>query len=134
MSNRSLLLGAASLAASLGLAAASASPAVADSRAPCFFISQWDGGWKASDPNTIYIRVNLKDVYRIDLSAGSQELLWPGPYHLISVVRGSSSICGPLDLQLALSDGRGFRQPLIAKDLVKLTPDQVAALPRKYRP
>jgi hypothetical protein len=49
-------------------------------------------------------------------------------------VEGSSSICGPLDLQLALSDGHGFYMPLIASSLVKLTPEQIAALPRKDLP
>jgi hypothetical protein len=49
-------------------------------------------------------------------------------------VEGSSSICGPLDLQLALADGHGFYMPLIASNLVKLTPDEIAALPRKDLP
>jgi hypothetical protein len=76
----------------------------------------------------------MKDIYRLDLSAGSQELTWPGNYHLVSVVRGSSSICTPLDLQLAVSDGHGFYQPLIVKTLTKLSPDQIDALPKKDRP
>jgi hypothetical protein len=129
MSIRSLLVGAAS---ALSLAAIAA-PALADAQHPCFFINQWEG-WRAPDANTIFLRVNLRDVYRADLSAGSQELTWPGSYHLISRVEGSSSICGPLDLQLALSDGHGFYQPLIVRSLVKLTPDEIAAIPKKYRP
>jgi len=133
MPNRSVLstmVGALSLAGSLGLGAG---PALADAQHPCFFINQWQG-WHAPNANTIYIRVNLRDIYRIDLSAGSQELTWPGSYHLVSRVQGSDSVCGPLDLQLALADGHGFYQPLIAKDLVKLTPDEIAALPKKDRP
>jgi hypothetical protein len=35
---------------------------------------------------------------------------------------------------LALADGHGFYQPLIAKDLVKLTPEEVAALPKRDLP
>jgi hypothetical protein len=129
MTLRSLLVGA---AGALSLAALAA-PALADARAPCFFINQWQG-WRAPDDHTIYLRVNLRDIYRVDLSAGSQELTWPGSYHLVTKVRGSSSICGPLDLELALSDGHGFYQPLIARDLVKLTPEEAAALPKKDRP
>ncbi|MGH7023468.1 MAG: DUF6491 family protein [Caulobacteraceae bacterium] len=130
MSIRSrLAVGAAALCA-LGAIAASAA---ADARAPCFFISQWQG-WHAPNAHTIYLRVNMRDIYRVDLSAGSQMLTWPGSYHLVSRVEGSSSICGPLDLQLALSDGHGFYQPLIAKDLVKLTPAQITALPKKDLP
>lgn len=130
MTIRSLVIG---VAGALMLAALT-SPAAADQRAPCFFVNQWDGGWHATNDHTIYIRVNLRDIYRIDLSAGSQELTWPGYYHLISRIEGSDSICGPLDLQLALSDGHGFYQPLIAKDLVKLTPEEIKALPRKDLP
>jgi hypothetical protein len=116
--------------ASLGLFAV---PAAAAPNPPCFFINQWQG-WKAAGPNVIYLRVNLRDIYRADLSAGSQELTWPGSYHLISKVEGSSSICSPLDLQLAVSDGHGYYQPLIVSALHKLTPEQIAALPRKDLP
>jgi len=98
-----------------------------------FYINQWEG-WHATDANTIYLRVSMHDIYRVDLSAGSQELTWPGSYHLVSRVQGSSSICTALDLQLALADGHGFYQPLIAKNIVKLTPEEVAALPKKDLP
>jgi hypothetical protein len=124
-----MLAGSAVLAA-LGL---SALPAAASSDHPCFFVNQWES-WKADGPNVIYLRVNLSDIYRLDLSAGSPQLTWQGVYHLVSTVRGSSSICGPLDLQLAVSDGHGFYQPLIVHSMRKLTPEQVAALPRKDLP
>jgi hypothetical protein len=126
MSIRSIVAAAAAVCALAGSAAA-------DSRHPCFYVNQWEG-WHATDANTIYLRVNMHDIYRVDLSAGSQELTWPGMYHLVSRIQGSSSICTALDLQLALADGHGFYQPLIAKDLVKLTADEVAALPKKDLP
>jgi len=110
-----------------------AGSATADGGHPCFYINQWEG-WHATDANTIYLRVSMHDIYRVDLSAGSQELTWPGSYHLVSRVQGSSSICTALDLQLALADGHGFYQPLIAKNIVKLTPEEVAALPKKDLP
>ena len=118
-----------------------------NSRTPCFYITQWQG-WKAPDAKTIYLGVNLHDVYRVDLSAGSPELLWPD-VHLLSYVRGSNSICSAIDLQLYVSennvtgfrpngvgfaDGDGFREPLIARKLTKLTPEEIAAIPKKYRP
>lgn len=107
--------------------------AAADSpRTPCFYITQWQG-WKAPDPNTLYLGVNLHDVYRVDLSAGSPQLLWPDA-RLISLVRGPNSICSAIDLQLSVSDTNGFRQPLIARKLTKLTPEEVAAIPKKFRP
>lgn len=130
MSIRSTLAGGALALASLSLFAV---PAAAAPNPPCFFINQWES-WKAAGPNVIYLRVNLRDVYRADLSAGSQELTSPGEYHLISRVEGSNSICSALDLQLAVSDGHGYYQPLIVSELHKLTPEQVAALPKKDLP
>ncbi|MGA2951986.1 MAG: DUF6491 family protein [Caulobacteraceae bacterium] len=130
MSMRSRIVGALAACCAIG---ALATPALANEQHPCFFINQWQG-WHATDANTVYLRVSMKDIYRLDLSAGSQELTWPGSYHLVSVVRGSDSICTPLDLQLAVSDGRGFYQPLIVKTITKLTPDQIDALPKKDRP
>ena len=134
-----------------GIAAALiASQAVAatdNPRTPCFYITQWQG-WKAPDANTLYLGVNLHDVYRVDLSAGSPQLLWPD-VHLISEVRGSNSICSAIDLQLSVAEdngsgfrvdgvgfgsGSGFRVPLIARKLTKLTPEEIAAIPKKYRP
>lgn len=130
MSIRSTFVGGALALASLSLFAI---PAAAAPNPPCFFINQWQG-WKAAGPNVIYLRVNLRDIYRADLSAGSQQLTWPGSYHLVSRVQGSSSICNALDLQLAVADGHGFYQPLIVRSLTKLTPEQIAALPKKDLP
>jgi hypothetical protein len=100
--------------------------------ADCFFITQWQG-WKSPSPNVIYLGVNQHDVYRVDLSAGSTMLDAPD-VHLVSIVRGSDSICSALDLQLSVADTNGFKEPLIAKSLVKLTPAEIAAIPKKYRP
>jgi hypothetical protein len=98
----------------------------------CFYVTQWQG-WKSPSPNVIYLRVNLHDVYRVDLSAGSSMLSWPD-MHLVSIDRGSDSICSAIDLDLKLSDDHGFTQPLIAKSLTKLSPEEVAAIPKKFRP
>ncbi len=119
------------IAAALGLACA-AQPAAAASRSPCFFVTQWEG-WKSPRPDVIYLGVNMHDVYRVDLSGGSSMLNWPNA-HLVSIVRGSDSICTALDLDLKVSDGNGFTEPLIARSLTKLTPEEVAAIPKKDRP
>jgi hypothetical protein len=117
----------------------SAAPGLADAattaksdRTPCFFITQWNG-WKSPSPNVLYLGVNMHDVYKVDLSAGSSQLQWPD-VHLISRTVGSDSICSAIDLQLEVADTTGFREPLIAAKLTKLTPDEVAAIPKKFRP
>jgi hypothetical protein len=127
-----LLAAALVVAAAASPAAAQRAPHAKSDSAPCFFISQWRG-WKAPNDHTLYLGVNFRDVYEVQLSAGSSTLQDPDA-HLVSVTRGSDSICSPLDLQLAVAEPYGFKEPLIARSLVKLTPDEVAAIPRKYRP
>jgi len=49
-------------------------------------------------------------------------------------------VCTAIDLNLSVVQGTGgqlgdgFRVPLIATKLTKLTPEQIAAIPKKYRP
>ena len=112
--------------------AGSASARAAAPNAPCFFVTQWQG-WKAPSPDVIYLGVNMHDVYRVDLSAGASQLQWPDA-HLVSIIRGGDSICSALDLDLKVADTNGFATPLIARSLTKLTPEEVAAIPKKYRP
>ena len=55
--------------------------------------------------------------------------------HLVSKIRGSNWICSPLDLQLQLADNHGaFEEPLFVKSIKRLTPDEIAAIPKKYLP
>jgi hypothetical protein len=118
-------------AVSFGAAPVQAAPSPS-TYAPCFFITQWNG-WKSPDPKVVYLGVNMHDVYRLDLAAPSSQLGWPD-VHLISEVRGSSSICSAIDLQLSVGDTNGFREPLFPAKLTKMTPEEVAAIPKKFRP
>ena len=127
---RSLAVAAAIAAFAAPLAASAADRDSA--KAPCFFVTQWQG-WKSPAPDTIYLGVNNHDVYKVTLSTPSNQLSWPN-MHLVSINRGSSSICSAIDLDLRISDTNGFATPLIARSLVKLTPEEVAAIPPKYNP
>jgi hypothetical protein len=125
--------------ATAGVALALALPGFAqasDAKRPqanCFLSENWQG-WKSPSPNVIYLRVNVNDVYRIDLSAGSSTLQAPN-VHLVNRIRGSNWICSPLDLQLWVADETGgFREPLIVKSITRLTREEAAAIPPKYRP
>jgi hypothetical protein len=127
---KSLLIGAALAAALTG--AASAAPAEAKHHS-CFLSSNWSG-WHAPDDKTLYLRVNLHDIYRVDLSSASPMLTWPNA-HLVNVVRGSIYVCSPLDLQLSVADEGGIaRDFLFIKAITKLTPEQVGAIPKKDLP
>ncbi len=120
---------------------AAAAPALADPAAKdaapraarsCFYLSDWDG-WSAPNKDTLYLKVRNRDVYRVDLSHGTNQLTSPG-VHLVSVVRGVDSVCAPLDLDLRVSDGFGMDMPIRAKTITKLTREEIAAIPKKDRP
>ena len=128
MSNSRIVL---SLVAAVSALVATAANAAPD-RAPCFFLTQWEG-WKSPSPDVLYLGVNMHDVYRVDLAGGSSQLQAPD-VHLVSTNRGSSSICSAIDLDLQVADSMGFSAPLIARTLTKLTPEEVAAIPKKFRP
>jgi hypothetical protein len=119
------------IATALALAGGSAVAASGPTTQKCFFIMAWQG-WSSPSPNMLYLRVN-RDIYRVDLSVGSDYLRTPN-MHLVSKLRGSTSICTPQDLQLELTDNQTFRQGLIVKAISKLTPDEAAAIPPKDRP
>lgn len=137
---RSALIGIALLGLGASAASAAQTNAPAQSGASkaakparqCFSLSDWRG-WSAPDKNTLYMKVRGRDVYRVDLAFSTNQLTWPGT-HLVSVVRGPDTICGPLDLDLRVGDGFGAPIPIRAKTITKLTPEQVAALPKKDRP
>ncbi len=128
------ILAPALVAAALGAAPVLAQPAAPSTRAPCFFVTQWQG-WSSPRPDIIYLGVNNRDVYEVTLGGGGSPMLSQPAVHLVSITRGSSSICSSLDLDLKVSDDMGvMREPLIATGLRKLTPEEVAAIPPKLRP
>lgn len=107
-------------------------PAPAKPARACFSLSDWHG-WSSPRRDVLYMKVRNKDVYRLDLTGGSNQLGSAGT-HIVSVVRGSDRICHPLDLDLRVSDGFGFAMPIRAKTITKLTPEEIAAIPKKDRP
>ena len=114
-------------------AAASAAESPKDPGKNCFLSNSWQGWSAPGDGDALYLRVGLHDIYRVDLTPGTHARKY-GDRFLVNRVRGSNWICSPLDLDLTLSDQQGFREPLIARSLRKLTPAEIAAIPRKDLP
>ena len=132
MKVRSLLLaGVLATAAFAGAASAATTPSAPAANRSCFFTRNWDS-WHAPDKNTIYLKINMHEIYRVDLSAGSDLLTWPDA-HIVNKVHGVDSVCSPIDLDLSVSDGH-VHEFLIAKAITKLTPEQIAAIPKKDLP
>jgi hypothetical protein len=129
---RAIALSASTVVALLAPFGASAQPA--KPTAPkCFYSRDWNG-WKASpDGKSIYIRVGVRDLYRLDFSHSCSAAQGVG-VHLVTRVRGSSLICNPIDLDLKVSDGRGFATPCIVSGITPLSAEDAAALPKNLRP
>lgn len=127
-------LGALAAALALGLAAPAAQASAPAAHESCFPAGGAWQGWNASKSgDVLYLRVHINDIYRVDLTPGSRAYKSPG-YFLVNEVRGSGWICSAIDLDLTLADDHGFRKPLIAVAMRKLTPQEAAAIPRKERP
>ena len=122
-----------SLAAALLAATAASATEKSPSGRSCFLSTDWRGWSAPGDGDVLYFRVRLNDVYRVDLTPGTHVRRFADQF-LVVKQRGSSWICSPLDLDMSLSDTHGFRQPLIARSLRKLTPQEVAAIPKKDLP
>ena len=99
----------------------------------CFQISDWSG-WKISpDARSMYIRVNISRIYRLDFGATCSAAKFGNP-HLITSTRGSSSVCTALDLDLRVSQGHGMSVPCIVSNISQLSKEEAAALPREQKP
>jgi hypothetical protein len=111
-------------------------PAVAQPPAQntCFPLHQMQG-WKAPDNKTIFIRVNVNQYYRLDLSASCPMLTMPDS-HLITKSRGSDLTCTALDWDLSVSESPpgAIPEPCIVKQMTLLTPQDAAAIPPKFKP
>lgn len=133
---RTQFVGLAAAVAALALAplahAAAEAPAQSKNRS-CFTSGSWQGWTTTDNGDALLLRINVNDVYRVDLTPGTHATKYPDQF-LVNQVRGSNWICSALDLDLTLADHNGFRQPLIAKSMRKLTPAEVAAIPKKDLP
>ena len=131
MRNLALALAAAALAVPAAASAQPASQSKPGAAQQCFFDRDWRG-WKAVDEKSMYIRVGIHDIYRVDFSSGCPGLLEPN-VHLVTQSH-SGSVCSALDLDVKVSQFDGFSTACIASNLTRLSPAEVAALPKKQLP
>jgi uncharacterized protein DUF6491 len=100
----------------------------------CFRIEEFQS-WRAPDARTIYIRVLSDNYYRLDLAETCPALKTPDA-HLITHTRGPDSVCSAIDWDLKVSEGPSFQfsEPCIVKTMTPLTPADVAAIPKGFKP
>ena len=102
-------------------------------RKDCFRSRDWQGWSAPGEGDFLLLRVGIAEVYRVDLIPRSHVRKYPDNF-LTNRIRGSSWICSPLDLDLVLADRIGMRQPLFPTSIRKLTPQEIAAIPKADLP
>ena len=98
----------------------------------CFYHSEISG-FSAPDEHTVYVRVSVNDVYRLETFGPCMDLDWA--MRIAIVDRGGGGwICvgDPADVVYRQSGIGEQRCPV--KVAAYLTPDDVKALPKKARP
>lgn len=99
----------------------------------CFTANQFQN-WRAADAKTLYIRVRGNHIFRLDLAGRCMPLLSPGA-RLITIFRGTTTVCSALDWDLRASAGiNGIAEPCLVKKMTELTPAEIKALPKKAMP
>jgi hypothetical protein len=99
----------------------------------CFASNQWTGWSAPGNGDVLLLKVGLHDVYRVELSEGTR-VYRDADRFLVNRLHGSNWICSPLDLNLTLSDRHGFEEPLIARSLRRLSPEEISRIPPRDRP
>lgn len=123
------VLGLGAVAAALGatLPAAEAQPA-ASAPASCIRLSQIQNT-RMSGERVLYIRTSARTFYRMDFSSDC-DASGNGPL-IIHPVSNSGEICSAISIDISV---RETGQRCMPSALTKLTPDEVAAIPKKDLP
>lgn len=120
------------LAAAVALTAGDAAAAQPAAKGSSCFVRRNIYGFSAPNDRTVYIRVGVSDVWRLDLMTDCTGLSFRQSFGLEDQP-ASAWVCSPLDATVVFRQtGMNMRCPVSA--MHKLTPDELAALPRKQRP
>ncbi|MDB5448709.1 MAG: hypothetical protein JWQ97_4026 [Phenylobacterium sp.] len=90
------------------------------------------------DDRTLYISVNNRDVYRLEMSGSCLAGATSSDPIIMREPPGTPYACRPIDLDISISHGGlgsgGIPTPCIVQSMVRLAPAEVAALPPRFRP
>ena len=89
--------------------------------------------FNAPDDHTVYLRVGVGDIYRLDLMTSCLDLSFRQGIGLEDQP-ANAFICSPLEATVVYRAAGGIPQRCPVKAIHRLTPAEVAALPRKDRP
>jgi hypothetical protein len=117
--------------AALTAGAVQAQPPMRAGASPCF-VRRDINGFSAPNDRTVYIRVGVSDVWRLDLMTECTGLAFRNAFAL-EARPATAWICSPLDATVIVRQ-TGISQRCPVSAMHKLTPDEIAALPRRDRP
>ncbi|MFC3068769.1 hypothetical protein [Phenylobacterium soli] len=111
-----------------------AAPAVAV--VPACFFTRDIRNHTIGDDRTLYLNVNDRMVYRVEMEGGCLAGATSSDPIVIQNPPGSNNVCRPIDLDIGvhMGGGGGFTNRCIVRNIVPLSPAEVAALPPKLRP
>ena len=113
-----------------GCAAAADAP-TAKPKESCFWTHSATG-FAAADEHTLNVRVGVRDIYQFEMFGPCQGLDWNNEIALVS--RPGDMICRGMDAEV-ISRSPGFgRQRCMVRNVRKLTPEEIAALPKRAGP
>jgi len=124
------LAGVAFLGAALWLAAPSAS--AASSKNTCFARRNVES-FNAPDDHTVYLRDGVRNIYRLDLMTSCLDLSFRQGIGLEDQP-ANAFICSPLEATVVYRAAGGIPQRCPVKAIHRLTPAEVAAVPKKDLP
>ena len=124
------------LTAASGLAADSgnAPPPPKPNTGPACFWAREADNFSAPDDKTLYVRVGIHDVYRLTLFGNCLDISWV--QHVGLATHGMSNICEGRNPDVDVIDreaGVG-RERCPVSDVHKMTPEELAAVPKRDRP
>ena len=96
----------------------------------CFWARDADS-FAAPDEHNLYVRVHARDVYHFEMFGPCLDIDWNQRIALIS--RGSDWICNGMDAEVVTHSPIG-RQRCLVKNVRKLSPAEIAALPKRAKP
>lgn len=138
MNARGLNMGAAlalALAPSIGRAQPPAPAGKAPQASSCFYVNELRSN-RALNDHSVILRVNVSDFYRLDFADTCHTLTYPDPKLILSTLGGMDVVCHALDLDVKVAEnGPGeIAEPCIPSALHRMTPAEVAAVPKKSLP
>lgn len=86
-----------------------------------------------ADKETLLLSVNGKETYRVTMSGACLAGAMSSDPIVTRNPPGSPIICKPIDMDISIANN-GFTSHCIVESIVKMSPEEVAALPKKLKP